>query len=83
MCVRAGRAGWCAGGEVVAVMEEAAGGAGGAGGAGPAFEPRQRTAVLAPVGHAATLDCRVLRLHDKSVSTILYSYKDTHPRTSQ
>lgn len=37
-------------------------------GGGPAFAPQQRTAVLAPAGHAATLDCRVLRLRDKSVS---------------
>ncbi|KAJ8718718.1 hypothetical protein PYW08_002955 [Mythimna loreyi] len=55
------RGGWCAGGEVVSVMEE---------GGGPAFAPRQRTSVLAPVGHAATLDCRVLRLRGQAVSWV-------------
>lgn len=40
----------------------------GAGGAGPSFAPRQRDVVLAAVGQPATLDCRVLRLGDKSVS---------------
>ncbi|KAJ0174918.1 hypothetical protein K1T71_009059 [Dendrolimus kikuchii] len=59
-----GRAGWCADGEVVSVTEA------GAGGAGPAFAPRQRAAVVAAVGQAAALDCRVLRLGDKSVSWV-------------
>lgn len=54
MCVLvAGRAG----GEMVSVSAER----------GPGFARAQRTAVLAPAGHAATLDCRVLRLQDKSV----------------
>ncbi|XP_022824916.1 obscurin-like [Spodoptera litura] len=55
----AGQGRWCADGEVVALE-----------GAGPAFAPQQHTAVLAPAGHAATLDCRVLRLRDKSVSWV-------------
>ncbi|CAH0588253.1 unnamed protein product [Chrysodeixis includens] len=49
-----------AGGEVVSVAAER----------GPGFARGQRTAVLAPAGHAATLDCRVLRLQDKSVSWV-------------
>ncbi|XP_047029317.1 hemicentin-2-like [Helicoverpa zea] len=56
-------AGWCVEGEVVSVVAPGAAD-------GPAFAPRQRTAVLAPAGHAATLECRVLRLRDKSVSWV-------------
>ncbi|KAF9406663.1 hypothetical protein HW555_013042 [Spodoptera exigua] len=54
-----GQGGWCAEGEVVALEGE-----------GPAFAPQQQTEVVAPAGHAATLDCRVLRLRDKSVSWV-------------
>lgn len=54
-----------AGGEVVSVTE----------GAGPVFAARQRLAVAAAVGQHATLDCRVLRLADKAVST---HYATTH-----
>ncbi|KAH9638021.1 hypothetical protein HF086_014882, partial [Spodoptera exigua] len=56
--------GWCAEGEVVALEGE-----------GPAFAPQQQTAVVAPAGHAATLDCRVLRLRDKSVSSFVPIFK--------
>ncbi|KAG6456055.1 hypothetical protein O3G_MSEX009535 [Manduca sexta] len=56
---------WCAGGEVVSVTERAAPGA-----TGVSFAPHQRTGVVAAAGQAATLECRVLRLGDKSVSWV-------------
>ncbi|CAB3249018.1 unnamed protein product [Arctia plantaginis] len=50
-----------AGGEVVSVVT---------GAAAPAFVPHQQTLVVAPLGHAASLDCTVYRLLDKSVSWV-------------
>lgn len=38
--------------------------------AGPTFAAQQHTLVIAPLGHAATLDCIVHRLADKSVSWV-------------
>ncbi|XP_028026667.1 zwei Ig domain protein zig-8-like [Bombyx mandarina] len=56
----AGISRWCADGEVVSVTE----------GTGPAFAPRQRDSLIAAVGQTAALECRVLRLGDKSVSWV-------------
>lgn len=39
-------------------------------GGGPSFAPHQQSAVVAPLGHAATLYCTVMHLGDKSVSWV-------------